>query len=329
MLTFVCVLKTDNKDLLKCSYKKKDVFLLRKNIEKHYTKDFNFYCLTDVKNFPIIDTIPLTDNYHKYWSKIELFKYDFGKTVYLDLDCIISKNIDWLDDLEFDENTIHASYQTLYNKKWLNSSLMIWMNSKKNIVNEFNYEEIIKNNYYNYGGTLPNSKEIIDTGASIRVGDQAYIQDSLEKHNYNIKYIDNQLVNFYKFTTIEQRKELNILFFTGFPKLNHCVFSNEHKTFILNKNKFKEWTKRKELNIIFQVEYIDENFINHLILRMLKTSFQDIFPEGSITKNDVLRAKINIYKNILEKRCVDSDMLIMHKDNYLNIIEKCKKKLNN
>ena len=329
MLTFVCVLKTNNKIITQSRYKfkKKDVFLLKKYIKQHYTKDFNFYCLTDIEKISGIDTIPLTNDYSEFWSKIELFKHDLGKTVYLDLDCIILKNIDWLDDLEFDENTIHVSYQTLYNKKWLNSSFMIWMNSKKNLVNEFNYEEIIKNNYYVYGGTLPNSKEILNK--SYRIGDQAYIQDSLEKHNYNIKYIDNQLVNFYKFTTIEQRKELNILFFTGFPKLNHCVFSNEHKTFILNKNKFKEWTKRKELNILFQVEYIDENFINHLILRMLKTSFQDIFPEGSITKNDVLRAKINIYKNILEKRCVDSDMLIMHKDNYLNIIENCKKQLNN
>ena len=322
MLTFVCVLKTNNKIISQSRYKfkKKDVFLLKKYIKQHYTKDFNFYCLTDIEKISGIDTIPLTNDYSEFWSKIELFKHDLGKTVYLDLDCIILKNIDWLDNLEFDENIIHASYQTLHNKKWLNSSFMIWMNSKKNIVNEFNYKEIIKNNYYVYGGTLPNSKEILDTGESYRVGDQAYIQDSLEKHNYNIKYIDNQLVNFYKFTTIEQRKELNILFFSGFPKLNQCYFSDKHKTFILNKNKIEN-IKHNELSTIFQVEYIDENFINHLIKKMFKKPIRNL--------KDLLNFKIKIYEHLLEDLCNNSDMLIMHKDNYLNIIENCKKQLDN
>jgi hypothetical protein len=63
---------------------------------------FDFWCLSDMA--PSFNTIPLTENLHGWWSKLELFKPgQFQEQVfYLDLDTIVLK--DFRDMFEYDGN---------------------------------------------------------------------------------------------------------------------------------------------------------------------------------------------------------------------------------
>lgn len=90
-VNFVCVLKSGG------DYDSDYVFKLYNAIERNYSKEFNFYCLTDTPlNHEFINEIPLIHNWDGWWSKIELFRpelfHDFS--IYFDLDTVILDNID-------------------------------------------------------------------------------------------------------------------------------------------------------------------------------------------------------------------------------------------
>ncbi len=90
-VNFVCVLKSGG------DFNWEYVFHLRNGIERNYSGDFNFYCLTDkALNLIGVQEIKLKHNWPGWWSKIELFRpglfTDF--CIYFDLDTIILDNID-------------------------------------------------------------------------------------------------------------------------------------------------------------------------------------------------------------------------------------------
>ena len=73
-----CVLKSGG------DFNESHVYALQKMCSK-YMPGERFVCLTDLKLD--CDTIPLTEDWDGWWSKIELFKLDAA--VYLDLDTIL------------------------------------------------------------------------------------------------------------------------------------------------------------------------------------------------------------------------------------------------
>jgi hypothetical protein len=87
-LTVLCVLKSGG------DYNAEYVRILRDGVARHLTIPHRFVCLSDV-DVPC-ERIPLKHGWPGWWSKIEIFRPDVitGKTLYLDLDTIITGPLD-------------------------------------------------------------------------------------------------------------------------------------------------------------------------------------------------------------------------------------------
>jgi hypothetical protein len=62
-------------------------------VAKNLTLPHQFVCLSNV-HVKGVGCIPLEDDLPGWWSKIELFKHDFGRTLYLDLDTLPVGSLD-------------------------------------------------------------------------------------------------------------------------------------------------------------------------------------------------------------------------------------------
>ncbi len=92
MLTFACVLKSGG------DFNEVYVEKLRKQINQNFLHPHQFICLTDMMKEIGDCAKPLIHDLPGWWSKFEVFNLP-GPIVYLDLDNIIVKNIDFLDVL--------------------------------------------------------------------------------------------------------------------------------------------------------------------------------------------------------------------------------------
>jgi len=93
----VCVLKSGG------DYTADYVTKLRAMTKRNLSQYFEFRCLTDIDNLdiPKEEIIQLENDWPGWWSKVEIFKKDLfpnGNVVYLDLDTVITGNIDSLFD---------------------------------------------------------------------------------------------------------------------------------------------------------------------------------------------------------------------------------------
>ncbi len=84
-------------DFRKRDYTVNDVLRLRQSVDKHITRPYKFYCLTNDLNskIPAIK-IPLKHDWPGWWAKMELHRPDLpkGRTLYLDLDSHVISNLD-------------------------------------------------------------------------------------------------------------------------------------------------------------------------------------------------------------------------------------------
>ena len=114
------------------------------DVNKIYTDTdgkYNYVCVTDnpIGLHPNIYTISIDHEPDGHWEKIKLFQYNFGKTLYLDLDICIQKDIDHLFDYLDNTPMICYTYwkplEFPYHKddRWsynylsnFNSSVMLW-----------------------------------------------------------------------------------------------------------------------------------------------------------------------------------------------------------
>jgi hypothetical protein len=95
-VNFVCVLKSGG------DYNKEYVYRLFDGIQRNFSGDFYFHCLTDVSlNRSEINEVRLKHNWKGWWSKIELFRPELfkGFNIYFDLDTVIINEIDSFVDL--------------------------------------------------------------------------------------------------------------------------------------------------------------------------------------------------------------------------------------
>jgi len=70
-------------------YNEKDVYSLKKNIDRYIDREYKFYCLTNDMSADVpAEKIQLLNNWPGWWSKVELFRPDLppGRTLYMDLD---------------------------------------------------------------------------------------------------------------------------------------------------------------------------------------------------------------------------------------------------
>lgn len=123
-LTFVCVLKLGG------IYDATHVDRLYQQVKSNYGKPFRFICLTDDPS--AISSTPLINGWKGWWSKLELFSHDWGRTCYLDLDVSIISDIGWLDQLP---DGFHGMLDARGDR--LNSSVMVWSGPKPEVLDGF------------------------------------------------------------------------------------------------------------------------------------------------------------------------------------------------
>jgi len=84
-------------DFRRRDYVVNDILRLRQSVDKHITRPYKFYCLTNdlTSGIPAI-RIPLKHNWPGWWAKMELHRPDLpkGRTLYLDLDSHVISNLD-------------------------------------------------------------------------------------------------------------------------------------------------------------------------------------------------------------------------------------------
>ena len=116
-------------------------------VSRHCTLDFEFVCLTDNTQGldPNIKTIPLPDYLEGWWCKPYMYSNDLplsGTILYMDLDVVISNNIDKLFTYEPDHWCVIRDFTRKMRPKWTkyNSSIVrfktgqlshVWENFKK------------------------------------------------------------------------------------------------------------------------------------------------------------------------------------------------------
>ena len=135
MTTVCCVLWGDK-------FSTDYVHHLKAGVERNSTVDYKFVCYSD-RQIEGVDTIILNEGMVGWWNKLQLFdgRVD-GRIVYLDLDTLITNNIDWLLTYcgEFagieDLGVINEHQPHLKNK--LQSGVMAWNSADMTwVYNEF------------------------------------------------------------------------------------------------------------------------------------------------------------------------------------------------
>lgn len=115
--TVVCVYKTGG------DFTAEYVSRLKEGVKEHTTRPHRFVCLTDSDEELPCETIPLTEGLPGWWSKLELFKTFWGRTVYFDLDTVIVGNIDPLLDYDGPAALLQDWYK---DETFLSTGVMAW-----------------------------------------------------------------------------------------------------------------------------------------------------------------------------------------------------------
>ena len=160
MTTVICVLKSGG------IYDASWVDKLKRGVERNITVPHRFVCLSDV---PVeCERIPLKNDWPGWWAKINLFEPGLinGPTLYLDLDTIITGNIDGFMDFPYD----FAMLENFNDNSFIGSGMMWFKNKAPTGI----YERFIQN-----------PQQIMNHYAEAKfgsyMGDQAFIFDMLER----------------------------------------------------------------------------------------------------------------------------------------------------
>jgi len=115
------------------------VYALKEAVAKNLTVDHNFICITE-HNLTGIKTIKPLQNYHGWWSKLNLFAPGVatGRSIYLDLDVVITKNIDYL--VEYTDKFSAPANWAQSGHGGIQSSVMCWPGNWHLPFVKFDYE---------------------------------------------------------------------------------------------------------------------------------------------------------------------------------------------
>ena len=122
-------------------YNKAYVYALKEMVNQNLTIPHNFICITD-QEFHDIDTLKPLVHYHGWWQKLGLFAPGIttGPSLYLDLDIIITGNINYLVN--------YTKYKIAAPANWaqsghggIQSSVMAWSGNWYEPFWRFDYEK--------------------------------------------------------------------------------------------------------------------------------------------------------------------------------------------
>lgn len=171
---------------------------LKDGVARNLTVPHEFKCLSDID---VPDRIPLKHKWPGWWSKIEVFREVTGPTLYLDLDTVVTGNIDWITNTEHD----FAAIQNFHDPKMIGSAVM-WFNGPLRKVYDRFCEKPFK--WIEYHERKKNGPYL---------GDQAFIFDTLGRQ---VKTFPMDSIKSYKFHCKQGLPEgTSLVCFGGLPKL--------------------------------------------------------------------------------------------------------------
>jgi hypothetical protein len=103
---------------------------LKAGVARNLTVPYEFKCLSDVD---VPDRIPLRHKWPGWWSKIEVFREVTGPTLYLDLDTVVTGNIDWLTKTEHD----FAAIRNFHDPDMIGSAVMWFKRPLRKVYDRF------------------------------------------------------------------------------------------------------------------------------------------------------------------------------------------------
>ena len=165
MKNIVCVLKTGGwrNRHMKIEYRVEHVQWLARMVAKHVTVPHRLVCMSDV-DVPGVETIPLLDNLPGWWSKIEMFR-EFEQAFYIDLDTVITGNIDHMVAHEHDFTVLRNLSSA--DKNRIGSGIMAWGRDLSDL-----YQQFMKDP----------ARHMKECTTSARWGDQGFIQAHYAGH---------------------------------------------------------------------------------------------------------------------------------------------------
>ena len=127
-LAVVCVLKTGG------DFGAEHVLLLQRQVTRYLTLPHRFVCLSDIQ-IDGVECIPLTNKWPGWWNKIEMFRHDFGQTLYMDLDTVVVGSLD--DLVSYDHKFTALQSLSGDQAPCLNSGLMAWRGARRDLYDAF------------------------------------------------------------------------------------------------------------------------------------------------------------------------------------------------
>ena len=114
------------------------VYALKEMVEKYLTVPHTFKCITTTKLPGIVTVLPFAP-YQGWWSKLNLFtpRMATGPSIYLDLDVVITKNIDYLTD--YVDSFSAPSNWAQSGHGGIQSSVMVWPGNWYEPFEKFDY----------------------------------------------------------------------------------------------------------------------------------------------------------------------------------------------
>jgi hypothetical protein len=124
-MNVLCVLKSGGE------YDAEWVRKLRDGVARNTTIPYRFLCLSDV-DVPC-ERIPLRHNWPGWWAKIEMFRHVKDPTLYLDLDTVVTGNLDHFAKLEMD----FAMLRNFHDPNMVGSGVMWFGKPQKQVYDRF------------------------------------------------------------------------------------------------------------------------------------------------------------------------------------------------
>jgi hypothetical protein len=187
----ICVLKSGGE------YDEEWLRKLRDGVARNLTIPYTFHCLSDID---VPDRIPLRHNWPGWWSKIELFRVVDGPTLYLDLDTVVTGNLDHFASVPHD----FAMLRNFHNPQMVGSGVMWFRKPLRKVYDSF-CEKPFKHIAYH---------EAKRDGPYL--GDQAFVWDSLGR---KVEVLDNLGIRSYKMHCKQGLPEgTSLVCFHGLPK---------------------------------------------------------------------------------------------------------------
>jgi len=176
---------------------------LRDAVGRNLTVEHRFVCLSDIE-VPC-ERIALEHDWPGWWSKIEIYRPGVitGPTLYLDLDIVVTGNIDFLANLSYD----FMMLENFHKKEYVNSSIM-WCKNVESIPQKL-YTKFLK---------MPDAYigHYKRCAHDVYIGDQAYVWDTL---GGKAQLLQDDRIKSYKYSCQKRLPEgSSIVCFHGPPR---------------------------------------------------------------------------------------------------------------